>query len=117
MAQDKQTAEASDDGDFLPEPPAPMVVEESGDALAEGIEALQAQSLDSTEVSRQLEDLTGVVLSSAEVSTRSAEVAANITSARSEFNRIMIGCVSGSPMRQLNSSVLGCPWASIIRPA
>jgi hypothetical protein len=48
MAQDKQTAEASDDGDFLPEPPAPVevavVVEESGDALAEGIEALQAQS-------------------------------------------------------------------------
>jgi hypothetical protein len=28
-----------------------------------------------------------------------------------------MGWVSGSPMRQLNSSVLGWPWASIIRPA
>ena len=29
----------------------------------------------------------------------------------------MIGWVSGSPMRQLNSSVRGLPSASIIRPA
>ncbi|MNT87196.1 hypothetical protein D3C72_2275800 [compost metagenome] len=29
----------------------------------------------------------------------------------------MIGCVSGSPMRQLNSSVFGVPLSSIIRPA
>ncbi len=29
----------------------------------------------------------------------------------------MMGCVSGSPMRVLNSSVFGWPCASIIRPA
>ena len=103
MAQDKQTAEASDDGDFLPEPPAPMVVEESGDALAEGIEALQAQSLDSTEVSRQLEDLTGVVLSSAEVSTRSAEVAANISH---EMREVMKVVTSANDRNILHSRVI-----------
>ena len=103
MAQDKQTAEASDDGDFLPEPPAPMVVEESGDALAEGIEALQAQSLDSTEVSRQLEDLTGVVLSSAEVSTRSAEVAANISH---EMREVMKIVTSANDRNILHSRVI-----------
>ena len=59
---------------ILPEPPAPV----SEDSLAEGIEALEAQSLSPSEVSRQLEDLTGVVLSSAEVSTRSASGAASI---------------------------------------
>jgi hypothetical protein len=95
MAQDKQTAEASEDGDFLPEPPAPVEVvvevevEESGDALAEGIAALQTQSVDPSEVSRQLEDLTGVVLSSAEVSTRSAEVAANISHEMREVMKIV----------------------------
>jgi hypothetical protein len=107
MAQDKQTAEASDDGDFLPEPPAPVevavVVEESGDALAEGIEALQAQSLDSTEVSRQLEDLTGVVLSSAEVSTRSAEVAANISH---EMREVMKIVTSANDRNILHSRVI-----------
>lgn len=93
MAQDKQTAEASEDGDFLPEPPAPLEVvvevEESGDALAEGIATLQAQTADPSEVSRQLEDLTGVVLSSAEVSTRSAEVAANISHEMREVMKIV----------------------------
>ena len=29
----------------------------------------------------------------------------------------MIGCVSGSPMRQLNSRVFGLPLSSIIKPA
>ena len=85
MAQDMQTAEASEDGDFLPEPPAPV----SEDGLAEGIEALEAQSLSPSEVSRQLEDLTGVVLSSAEVSTRSAEVAANISHEMREVMKIV----------------------------
>ena len=85
MAQDKQTAEASEDGDFLPEPPAPME-----DALAEGIESLQqSPSMTPSEVSRQLEDLTGVVLSSAEVSTRSAEVAANISHEMREVMKIV----------------------------
>ena len=37
--------------------------------------------------------------------------------ARLDFSRIMIGCVSGSPMRQLNSITFGVPSAMIIRPA
>ena len=44
-------------------------------------------------------------------------MARSSTSYRSVFMRAMMGCVSGSPMRQLNSSVLGLPSASIIRPA
>ena len=48
-------------------------------ALAQGLDDLEAEAADSTEVAKQLEELTGVVLSSAEVSTRSASVAANIS--------------------------------------
>jgi DNA repair exonuclease SbcCD ATPase subunit len=48
-------------------------------ALAEGLDRLEEDAADSTEVAKQLEELTGVVLSSAEVSTRSASVAANIS--------------------------------------
>ena len=48
-------------------------------ALAEGLDHLEEEAADSTEVAKQLEELTGVVLSSAEVSTRSASVAANIS--------------------------------------
>lgn len=48
-------------------------------AIAEGIDELKSEEASSAEVARQLEELTGVVLSSAEVSTRSASVAANIS--------------------------------------
>ncbi len=34
-----------------------------------------------------------------------------------DCNRIKIGCVSGSPKRQLNSITNGSPAASIMRPA
>ena len=46
---------------------------------AEEILELQQQALDPAELSRQLEDLTSVVLNSAEVSTRSASVAADVS--------------------------------------
>jgi hypothetical protein len=88
MAQDSSTAEASDKAVTLHEPVAPADQIDS-DALAEGIEALESKSLDGSEVSRQLEDLTGVVLSSAEVSTRSAEVAANISHEMREVMKIV----------------------------
>ena len=79
MAQDSKQADATDDGDFLPDMPVHTEEEASTEALAIGLDELEAKSLDSSEVARQIEDLTGVVLSSAEVSTRSAEVAANIS--------------------------------------
>jgi len=47
--------------------------------VAAEIEALQSKSLDSNELAKQLEDLTGVVLNSAEASTRSASVAADVS--------------------------------------
>ena len=54
------------------------------DVLTEEVAAeiieLQDRALDSAELSRQLEDLTSVVLNSAEVSTRSASVAADVSS-------------------------------------
>ena len=49
------------------------------EAAAEILE-LQDRALDPAELSRQLEDLTSVVLNSAEVSTRSASVAADVSS-------------------------------------
>ncbi len=39
------------------------------------------------------------------------------TSTKSERRRNRIGCVSGSPRRQLNSMTRGCPAASIMSPA
>ena len=47
--------------------------------LASGLDDLQSQALNSVEVAKQLEQLTDVVLSSAEVSTRSASVAADVS--------------------------------------
>lgn len=90
MAQNSKQAEAVDDGDFLPDMPVAHSQEETQetdapeadeptDTLAIGLEQLEAQALDGSEVARQIEELTTVVLSSAEVSTRSAEVAANIS--------------------------------------
>lgn len=58
------------------------VAEEGGDETAElasGLDDLQNQALNSVEVAKQLEQLTDVVLSSAEVSTRSASVAADVS--------------------------------------
>ena len=90
MAQDSKQAAAVDDGDFLPDMPVAHPqdetqetdtpeAEEPTETLAIGLEELEVQALDGSEVARQIEDLTTVVLSSAEVSTRSAEVAANIS--------------------------------------
>ena len=80
MAKDSKKAEAAaDDGDFLPDMPVETADENSAETLAIGLENLEEQALDGGEVARQIEELTGVVLSSAEVSTRSAEVAANIS--------------------------------------
>jgi prefoldin subunit 5 len=47
--------------------------------MASGLDDLQNQALNSVEVAKQLEQLTDVVLSSAEVSTRSASVAADVS--------------------------------------
>ncbi|MSQ65225.1 MAG: hypothetical protein EXR37_02545, partial [Limnohabitans sp.] len=80
MAQDSTKAEAAaDDSDFLPDMPVESEEDASAGTLAIGLEVLEAQALDGTEGVRQIEELTGVVLSSAEVSTRSAEVAANVS--------------------------------------
>ena len=48
--------------------------------------------------------------------TRSGSSRRGPTSARSLFNRIINGCVSGSPKRQLNSSTFG-PFVVSISPA
>ena len=105
MAQDKDNptnpsdAEGADAGDgFVPALPAPALEHVEGDqyeefdddgsedqevdeteALASGLDDLQNQALNSVEVAKQLEQLTDVVLSSAEVSTRSASVAADVS--------------------------------------
>jgi hypothetical protein len=80
MAQDSTKADAAaDDGDFLPDMPVETVEDNPTETLAIGLESLEEQALDGSEVARQIEELTGVVLGSAEVSTRSAEVAANIS--------------------------------------
>jgi len=47
-------------------------------AASEALAELSGKPLDADEVARQLEDITNVVLNSAEVSTRSASVAASI---------------------------------------
>jgi hypothetical protein len=59
--------------------------------------------LDGSEVSRQLEDLTGVVLSSAEVSTRSAEVAATISE---EMRSVMVEVDEMGKRNVLHSRVM-----------
>ena len=79
MAQDSTKAGTADAGEFLPDLPVEPTEPDANETLAIGLDTLETQALDSTEVARQIEDLTGVVLSSAEVSTRSAEVAANIS--------------------------------------
>lgn len=49
------------------------------DATADRLTEIATQSLDSNEVARQIEELTSVVLDSAEVSTRSASIAADVS--------------------------------------
>ena len=70
MAEEQQTipdaAEAAD---------AIVDVEATADRLTE----IASQSLDTNEVARQIEELTSVVLDSAEVSTRSASIAADVS--------------------------------------
>ena len=56
-------------------PEAIVDVQTTADRLA----AIASQSLDATEVARQIEELTSVVLDSAEVSTRSASIAADVS--------------------------------------
>ena len=51
------------------------------DATADRLTEIANQSLDSNEVARQIEELTAVVLDAAEVSTRSASIAADVSSA------------------------------------
>ena len=55
--------------------PQQALVDETAARLTE----IANQSLDSTEVARQIEELTSVVLDSAEVSTRSASIAADVS--------------------------------------
>jgi len=99
MAQEQEKAKTAEAGAVLAEPSAAM----DGQALAEGLDALQAQALDGSEVSKQLEDLTGVVLSSAEVSTRSAEVAASISE---EMRNVMVKVDEMSRRNVLHSRVM-----------
>ena len=98
MAQDQENANTGEAGAFLAEPSAA-----AQDGLAAGIDNLQSKALDGSEVSRQLEDLTGVVLSSAEVSTRSAEVAANISE---EMRNVMIRVDDMGKRNVLHSRVM-----------
>ena len=98
MAQDQENANTGEAGAFLAEPPAA-----AQDGLAAGIDNLQSNALDGSEVSRQLEDLTGVVLSSAEVSTRSAEVAANISE---EMRNVMLRVDDMGKRNVLHSRVM-----------
>ena len=49
------------------------------DATADRLNEIASQSIDTNEVARQIEELTSVVLDSAEVSTRSASIAADVS--------------------------------------
>lgn len=68
MADAEQTVEDAVD-------PQQELVDETAARLTE----IANQSLDSNEVARQIEELTSVVLDSAEVSTRSASIAADVS--------------------------------------
>ncbi len=70
MADEEQTTEEA----VAPEE-AIVDVEATADRLTE----IASQSLDTNEVARQIEELTSVVLDSAEVSTRSASIAADVS--------------------------------------
>ena len=73
MADAEQTVEDAVD-------PQQELVDETAARLTE----IANQSLDSNEVARQIEELTSVVLDSAEVSTRSASIAADVSTTMRE---------------------------------
>ena len=70
MADDQQTTTEA-------ELPAEAIVDV--EATADRLTEIASQSLDTNEVARQIEELTSVVLDSAEVSTRSASIAADVS--------------------------------------
>jgi hypothetical protein len=70
MAEEQKTAE-----EVVTPEEAIVDVEATADRLTE----IASQSLDTNEVARQIEELTSVVLDSAEVSTRSASIAADVS--------------------------------------
>ena len=86
-------------------------VEITEEAAAEILE-LQDRALDPGELSRQLEDLTSVVLNSAEVSTRSASVAADV----STDMQLVVDKISQAQKRSLQHSkiILGALLLFII---
>jgi prefoldin subunit 5 len=135
--QDNQNGDASAEDGFVPVGQAPAVEPEGdvyeeyeeGDedadqgsakevgedqtlALASGLDDLQSQALNSVEVAKQLEQLTDVVLSSAEVSTRSASVAADV----SHDMRLVMDSVSEDHKRNVMNSrmLLGAMFAFLI---
>jgi len=70
MAEELKPTEAA-------QPPTEAMVDV--EATADRLTEIASQSLDTNEVARQIEELTSVVLDSAEVSTRSASIAADVS--------------------------------------
>ena len=54
MAQDSKQADATEDGDFLPDMPVHTEEESEAEALAIGLDDINDQALDSSEVARHL---------------------------------------------------------------
>ena len=59
--------------------PAQAIADVDVEVTADRLTEIASQSLDTNEVARQIEELTSVVLDSAEVSTRSASIAADVS--------------------------------------
>jgi hypothetical protein len=109
MAEEHTTADDhAPAGAEAPEAERVEMMEEA----AEGIAELQDRALDPAELSRQLEDLTSVVLNSAEVSTRSASVAADVSA---DMQAVM-DSISESQKRSIHHSkvILGALLLFII---
>lgn len=85
---------------------------EISEEVAADILELQDRALDPAELSRQLEDLTSVVLNSAEVSTRSASVAADV----STDMQVVVDKISQAHTRSIHHSkiILGALLLFII---
>jgi len=69
----------ADEQQTTAEVPAPDEALVDVEATADRLTEIASQSLDTNEVARQIEELTSVVLDSAEVSTRSASIAADVS--------------------------------------
>jgi len=69
----------ADEQQTTTEAQAPEEVLVDVEATADRLTEIASQSLDTNEVARQIEELTSVVLDSAEVSTRSASIAADVS--------------------------------------